>query len=332
MTRAEPHRSKVAVLTGASGFVGSNLREALLEDGWDVVALVRQGSPPAKRGRSAPVDYADPASLEDLLARERPELVFHVAGVTKGVTLDDFNRGNLVPTRNLLAATQKVHPGLRRFVHVSSLAAFGPSNEAEPVAEHHDRSPVEHYGRSKLEAERAVEAIGDALPWTIIRPPVVYGPRDVDNLELFRLAARRLNIFYGNRHKPMSWVYVDDLVRGMREAAVHDATRGKGYFLCDGPPKTWGEYQDLIVAASGRGALTLDLPEFLVDVTAVFGELATRVDGKPRLFNRQKAILGKQSWACRDDAAREDFGYTPKVDLREGVQRTFDWYRRERWL
>lgn len=329
----ESYRSRVALVTGASGFVGGRLRDALLADGWDVVALVRPGSPPARKGRSAPVDYADIDSLAQVIGQEKPELIFHVAGATKGVTERDFDAGNRMPTEHLVLATQRVHPRLRRFVHVSSLAVFGPSTRDEPRTEHHERRPVEHYGRSKLAAERVLEGIGTALPWTMIRPPTVYGPGDVDNFELFRLATRGLNVFYGNRERMMSFVYVDDLVRGMRAAADSDATLGKGYFLCDGTPVTWDAYQRHIVAASGRRARDIDLPEFLVDLTAVFGELATRIDKKPRLFNRQKAILGHQeAWTCRHDTARAEFGYRPEVTLPEGVRRTFEWYRREGWL
>ena len=323
----------VALVTGASGFIGSRLRDALLDDGYDVVALTRPDSKAPKQGRAAAVAYDQPETLERVLADERPELIFHVAGATKGVTYQDFERGNVMPTKNLLDAVRKVHPTLARFVHISSLTAYGPSTPEQPTEEHHERKPVEHYGKSKLEAERVVEAVGDEVPWTIIRPPTVYGPGDVDNFELFRLAARGLNVFYGNRHKLLSAIYVDDLVRGIRDAAEHPGAVGKGYFLCDGAPRTWGDYQAQIVAASGRRALALDLPQLTVDIAAFFGELATKLDDKPRLFNRQKALLGKQlAWTCRHDRARQDFGYEPHTELGDGVERTFAWYRDQRWL
>jgi nucleoside-diphosphate-sugar epimerase len=150
---------------------------------------------------------------------------------------------------------------------------------------------------------------------------------------LFKLAVRGLNVFYGNRESMLSAVHVDDVVRAIREAAHSDNTRSKGYFICDGKPLTWAQYQEEILRATGKRALTLNLPSFVVDVGAVFGELATRFDGKPRLFNRQKAIMGKQvAWTCKHDAARQDFGYTPKMPLAEGVKHTLDWYRSTGWL
>ncbi|MDH5674783.1 MAG: NAD-dependent epimerase/dehydratase family protein [Myxococcales bacterium] len=321
------------LITGASGFVGGYLRNALLDDGLDVVSLTRAGSPAPIRGRARAVDYADPESLERVVAEERPDVIYHVAGVTKGVTLEDFRRGNVMPTENLLAATERAHPGLSRFVHISSLTAYGPSDPDAPVEEHHERRPVEHYGQSKLEAELAVEAVGDRLPWTIIRPPAVYGPGDVDNFELFRLAERRLNVFYGNRDSIFSSIHVDDLAAGIRKAAASEQSIGRGYFLCDGRPTTWGDFQARILEACGKRALTLYLPQLSLDISAFFGELMTRLDGKPRLFNRQKATMGKQSaWTCRSERARKDFDYAPRVQLEQGIAETLGWYRENGWL
>lgn len=327
-------RRGVAVVTGASGFIGSRLRDKLLDDGWDVVALTRPSSPAPERGRAAAVDYANPASLVDVFTREKPDVVFHVAGATKGVTWDDFQRANVMPARNLAHALLKAHDSVGRFLNVSSLTAYGPSTPEQPLIETHTPAPLEHYGRSKLEAERVLAGeIGSRLPWTTIRPAGVYGPGDVDYFELFRLASRGLNVFYGNRDFWMSAVHVDDVVRAIVDAAKSDATIGKGYFICDGTPLTWFDYQRHVVEATGKRAITLNLPQFSLDVAATFGELMTRFDRKPRVFNRQKVLMGKQrAWTCKHDAARADFGYTPKLSVRDGVAHTLEWYRSAGWL
>jgi nucleoside-diphosphate-sugar epimerase len=321
------------LITGASGFIGGRLRDALLDAGADVVALRRAGSPAPTRGRSAVVDYADREGLLRLVDKERPALVFHVAGATKGVTYDDFQRANVMPTRNLLEALRRGHPGLRRFVLFSSLASYGPSRLGAPHREDSPRLPIEFYGQSKLEAEQAVEAMGSDLPWTIVRPAGVYGPGDVDYFELFKSVERGLNVFFGNRERWFSALYVDDLVRATLDAVGREETRGKGYFICDGAPLTWGDFQGHIVRASGRRVRTLDLPGALVDLAAFGGELLTRLDKKPRLFNRQKALMGAQeAWTCQHEALHADTGYVPQVGVAEGVARTFAWYRAERWL
>lgn len=321
------------VITGASGFIGGRLRDALLAAGADVISLVRKSSPPAKKGRSAAVDYNDVAGLKALFEQERPDYVFHVAGATKGVTYEDFYLGNVMPTKNLVDALLAAHPKLSRFVHVSSLAAYGPSNDGEPKRESDPRTPVEFYGKSKHEAELVVESVGPRMPWTIIRPSAVYGPGDVDVFALFRAANMRVNLFYGNRHKRVSAVYVDDLLNAIVNAAQAETTIGRGYFICDGTVYTWGEIQDHIMRAVGKKAITLSLPGFVVPMAGQVGEWLTAIDKKPRILNRQKAILDAQSaWLCTHEAAKADFGYAPTVPMAEGTKRTYEWYVQNGWL
>lgn len=314
-----------ALISGASGFIGRRLRRQLLDAGTDVVAIRRKGSPPASEGRSIVASYADVDSLRRLVADEQPDVILHVAGVTKGRSYGDFERGNVMPTKNLLeAATES--SSLTRFVLVSSLAAYGPSSRHQPLVESDERRPVEFYGQSKRAAEELVES--SDVPWTIMRPSGVYGPGDVDYLELFRLAEKRLNLFFGNRDRAFSAIYVDDCIRAIVEGATHPNAQGQGYFLTDDVPTTWGEFQGRVVQASNKRALSLNLPEAIVTIAAHAGELVSRVDGKARLMNRQKAKMSQQdAWLCSGAKARADFGFEASVGQHEGVQRTRAWYR-----
>lgn len=327
-----PIRGKVLV-TGASGFIGSHLRDALIAGGADVVSLVRPVSPATKHGRSIGVEYADLDGLKRLMREERPEYVFHVAGATKGVTYEDFRRANVVPTQNLIEALASEHASVKRFVFVSSQTAYGPSNEGPPTRESDEPKPVEHYGRSKLEAERAVQEYGARLPWTIIRPSGVYGPADVDVFVLFKSAKTGVNLFFGNRDKRMSMVYVDDLVEAIAAAALSERSVGRGYFISDGVPYTWAEFQQHIVAAVGKRTFSLNLPSFVVPMAGRAGELLTALDGKPRLFNRQKALMdAERAWVCSPEAARADFDYQPRVSVADGTRRAYHWYVANKWL
>ncbi len=322
--------AETILITGASGFIGRRLRRALLEQGHDVVAIRRPGSPPAQEGRTIEASYDDLERLTAIAREEKPSRVFHVAGVTKGRTYADFARGNVMPTKNLLRALEAEHPDVDRFVHVSSLAAYGPAEPGKPLCEHDPRRPIEHYGISKLESEQVVE---DAeVPWTIVRPSGVYGPGDVDYLELFKAASRRVNLFFGNKKRWFSAIYVDDCVRAILEASSHPETAGRGYFLSDGRPTTWERFQNAIVDTIGKRALTVDLGDRLVSAAAIAGELATRIDGKPRLMNRQKARMGFQdAWLCACDRAREDFGFECEVSQEDGIRRTHEWYLDNGW-
>ena len=322
-----------ALVTGASGFIGGRVRDALLDAGADVVAIARPSSPKPKRGRSVVADYADLPGLTRVIGQEKPDLVFHVAGATKGVTYDDFRRANVMPTEHLIKALKDAHPDVSRFVLVSSLTSYGPSAPGQPLTEDAPRAPIEHYGASKLEAEQLVEAESDGLRWTIMRPSGVYGPGDGDYFNLFREIEKGRNVFFGNRDRWFSALYVDDCVRAMVDCTQTDETLSRGYFICDGTLVTWGQFQGAIIEACGRRVRTLNLPEFLVTLAAIGGELATRIDGKPRLFNRQKAKMGAQAaWTCAHDAARADFGYRPLVPLEEGIARSLTWYREQGWV
>jgi nucleoside-diphosphate-sugar epimerase len=329
---ASPKLDGAVLITGASGFIGSRLRDALLASGSDVVAIRRPGSPPSKAGRSVQADYANVAELERVIAAEKPDYVLHVAGVTKGTSYEDFRLGNVMPTRNLLGALHRQHPDTKRFVLVSSLASYGPSATSAPHREADPRRPIEYYGRSKLEAEEVVEEESGGIPWTILRPSGVYGPGDVDYFNLFKSAMRGWNVFFGNRNRCMSIIYVDDCVRGTLMAAQHENSVGKGYFLTNDEQVTWEQFQSEVLQVVDRRVRTLDLPEQLGLIAALGGELASRIDRKPRLLNLQKAKMGaQQAWSCVGDAARTDFGFSADVDLVEGIRRTHDWYLANDW-
>jgi nucleoside-diphosphate-sugar epimerase len=322
-----------ALVTGASGFVGSHVRDALVERGLDVISLRRPGSPATRVGRSHEATYEDLDALTALMASERPDFVFHVAGVTKGRTYVDFADGNVRPTRNLLRALTRARVTPRRFVHVSSLAAWGPSTTARPVCEEDLPSPVEYYGRSKLESERVLAEF-EAIPSTVIRPAAVFGPRDVDYLNLFDGAHRGIDLYFGNARKPKSAIYVADLVEAILRGAVVDRAIGRSYFIAHPEIVTWRQFQSWIVETTPRKkVLTLHFPSVAVDLAAIGGELLTRIDGKPRLFNRQKAILGSQeAWTCTVTRAEAELGFVSKSSLRDAVHATAEWYLREGWI
>ncbi|MEM7436899.1 MAG: NAD(P)-dependent oxidoreductase [Myxococcota bacterium] len=317
------------LVTGASGFIGGRLRSTLEAGGSDVVSL-RRGDFTEPDGPIIDVDYADVACLEKVIRRQRPAYVMHLAGVTKGRTLDDFREGNVMPTKNLLGALDGAGHWPQRFVLVSSLASYGPSKPDCPLRESDPRRPIEHYGASKLEAERAVEESG--LPWTIMRPSGVYGPGDVDYFNLFQSAMSGINAFFGNRQRVTSMVYVDDCVRGIIQASDSAATVGRGYFLETEQAVSWETLQTMVVDEVGKRARTVDLPEALVSVATLAGEVMTRIDGKPRLLNQQKKKMGAQdAWTCTADAARADFGFEGEVALADGISRTHQWYLDQGW-
>ena len=182
------------LVTGASGFLGSHIAEALVKDGHDIRVLVRETSDRRFLAgfphEEAIGDVTHPASLPPALAGVAA--VVHAAGLVKARSPEEFDAVNAKGTANLLAALDEAAPGLRRFVYVSSLAAHGPSEDGRPRPPDAPPLPITAYGRSKLKGEELVRAWRGSTRAVIIRPPVIYGPRDSQLLPFFRLARWRI--------------------------------------------------------------------------------------------------------------------------------------------
>jgi nucleoside-diphosphate-sugar epimerase len=331
----------IAVVTGSRGFIGSHLVEALVAQGVRVRRLLRAGSSPELAAISGGaieqvvVNYDDPDSLERTRALDDADYIFHLAGVTKGVSQRAFNAGNVLPTMRLLDAVNGRRDGqLKRFVLVSSQAAAGPARMLDaPSDESQSCEPIEEYGRSKLEAEHIVTSRGDRIPFTIVRPSAVYGPRDRDFLTIFKQARRGLGVYPASRNRYLSLIHVRDAVHGILAAARSTQAAGHTYFLTAEPPVSWRDVYRAVAEAIGRPLSEIDIPQVLVDVAGVLGDLHAWVTGTPTLVTRQKITLSKADyWVCSGGRAERDFGFRATIGLREGMRETYRWYVEHGWL
>jgi nucleoside-diphosphate-sugar epimerase len=328
----------IVVVTGATGFIGSALVDALVARGTRVHCLTRA----RPRGAEARgdvewhvVDWSDARIVERTPALAEAKLVFHLAGRTKGLTLDDFRAGNVRPTESLLAAF--VRRGLRpdRFVLVSSQSAAGPApGLATPRRELDTPAPVDDYGRSKLEAEHVVQAYGNAFPWTIVRPSSVYGPRDRDFLAVFRQVSSGLWVYPATRERWLSIAYVNDVVEGILVAATHPNAVGRTYFLAGEPAVSWRDvYMAAAKATGARKLLEVDLPQSMVDIAGRLGDLAARLTKRVGLVTSTKVALGRPAyWICSTERARDELGFVCRTTLGAGMRDTARWYAARGWL
>jgi nucleoside-diphosphate-sugar epimerase len=329
----------IAVVTGSSGFIGSLLVDALLARGATVRALVRDGSP--ERGVDPRVvrsraDLLDDRSVRDAPVWEGATHVFHLAGVTKRRTLAQFRDGNVVPTANLLAAAAARSDGTPpRVVLMSSQAAAGPAPSGDrPLREEDAPDPIEAYGRSKLEAERAAAAYAGRLPVTIVRPGAVYGPRDRDFLRAFRLAASRVQVHAVPRNHQFSIVHVADLVEAVLLAAERPEAEGRTYFVAGAEAASWRALYTEVAAAAGVNPLVeLQLPLAAVGAAGLAGDLLSAITGWHTLANRNKTRLARPRWwLCDAGRARSELGWSPHIPLQRGVRETYLWYLQAGWL
>ena len=259
------------LLTGGSGFVGSYVAEQLSELGHTVRALVRPASDrrvlEKVRGLEFVIGAVEKAdTLGD--AVRGCDAVVHVAGLVKARTPQEFFAVNTDGSKNLLEAAIAAGT-VRRFVQVSSLAAIGPSKDGQPVADGARPGPVTHYGRSKLAGELAVLGAADKIPVTVIRPPLVYGPRDRETLAFFTAIEKGTLPILGDGGNTLSVIYGPDCAAAIVAAALSDGPSGKAYFVEDGKVYVWREaLLDVEKALGKRAFLRTGVPIWALKVAA----------------------------------------------------------------
>ena len=323
------------LVTGGNGFIGSHLVELLLSRHYSVRCLVRTTSDLTwVKGLAVEFIHGDLFDHDALRkAVENVDYVFHSAGVTKAKTKEEYYRGNTTGTKNLLEVTRTYNPSLKRFVHVSSQAAVGPSPSRVPIDEDTPAHPITTYGKSKWQAEEECLKVSNTLPVTIVRPPVVYGPRDKDVFEFFHTLKKGLQPTVGFGEKLVSMIHVQDLVRGFVMAAESDVAAGRTYFISSKGVHGWKEIGEAAQNAMNRKALRIRLPESVVYVVAAFAEFFSLFSSKPALINFEKARdMVQDYWTCDASRAKQDFGFEQEISLEEGIRNTVSWYKEHGWL
>ena len=325
------------LLTGASGFLGSHIAEQLDQQGADVRALVRPTSDTRFLEGLAHVTLLSGAlSDEDslLAATEGVDGIIHAAGLVKARRPADFHRTNEQGTANLLDAAKQNAPGIERFVLVSSLTVMGPSEDGRPVPAGASPNPVTHYGRSKLAAEKVARAEADSLPITIIRPPMIYGPRDREILPFFKSVQLGVLPLTGSPDSALSAIYAADCAAACIKALEANVPSGSTYFVEDGCLETLGGLIRHIENALGRRAwLRVPVPRFLMYGAALGSEFYGRVMGRAVMLTRDKLNeLLAPHWVCDSTEAQAALGWKPRISFAEGTRITGAWYRRAGWL
>lgn len=321
-------------VTGGTGFVGSHVVTKLLDEGHDVVALVRETSDTSyleQLGVDMVVGALGRAvELEQTLSQV--DAVVHVAGMTSAIDAQRMYRVNAGGTRDLVDRVADFGGEGTRFIYISSVSAQGPTKAEAEGLEATIPQPVSHYGRSKLDGEGAVLAHRDDLKVTIVRPPVIYGPRDRDMFEVFQLADRRLSPILGGEERWLSVVHGEDVARAV-SACLEAPGGGEVYCIDDGRRYTWRQLGEQIARAVGKRAVTIPLPRWIFAGAATIAEVGGSVLDVTATFNRDKYVeMIQPSWVCGHDEIRRDLGWEPKWDLAAGARQTATWYREQGWL
>jgi nucleoside-diphosphate-sugar epimerase len=323
------------VVTGASGFIGGRLVDALLEAGHDVRALVRD---PA---RAAPVprpglevvggDLGDAASLA--AAVDGAARVFHCAGlVGDWLRPEEARRVNVEGTRSLLAACASA--GVERVVHLSSLSVYGlgqhrGTDESAPL-----RYSGDAYIDSKIDAERMVQVFVERSgpEVVILRPGFIYGPGDRRFLPTVLDALTRGQFVYvGRGAKLLNLSHVDDVATAMVLAASMPAAAGRAYNVTDGTETSLATFVELLCGELGIPAPTRHVPPPVAFAACYAGEAlarARRATRAPRLSRgRMRFLYYNQHYS--GERARRELGFRPRFTPQAGVAPTVAWYREQ---
>jgi nucleoside-diphosphate-sugar epimerase len=322
-----------ALVTGASGFLGGHLAEMLIEQGEDVIVLVRPSSNTSHLSHLAvrPV-IGDLGDLESLRRAVEPVTrIFHCAATsTDWAPRDTFFSANVTGTENLLEAARHAQR-LERFVHVSTTDVYGypmvPYDETFPTVD-----AGLPYNQTKRLGELAVSNAYSAsgLPVTIIRPATIYGPRGADfTREIASLLKYRIMATINGGSARGGFTYVRNVASAMIHASVAPAAIGQAYNIADATNASWSDYLSLFAGGLGCPQPWINLNFDTAVRFSKFFEGVHRflnLPGRPLLTQHAVRLLGiDQEFPI--DKARQDFKFSPAISLEEGIARSVAWIK-----
>ena len=319
------------LVTGATGFIGSHLVERLRTGGHEVAALARGPRKAAEVERlgaqAVQGDLRRPDGLDE--AVRDAEVVFHLAGLVKARDEAEYQEVNREGTRRLAEAARRAR--VSRFVLVSSMAAAGPSTPGRRGTVEDPPRPVTAYGRSKLGGEEVLRE--SDLAWTILRPPMVYGPRDVEVLKLFKMVRRGLAPVFGEGTQELSAIYAADLVEALIAAAGAAAAVGRTYCACHPEIFTSLELVRAVARAMDREVRVLRLSPAVARWVLGLNGAVARLAGRATVLNRDKANeFLAPAWTGDPGPLERETGWRGRFELEAGLAATVAWYRGRGWI
>jgi len=329
------------LVSGASGFIGSGLVTTLAAQGHEVCALMRQNSSSEFLKGVQFTRITGDLRDQDSLTRacEGVDAVIHLAGLTSAKDREEYFKFNAEGTKNLALAAS-LSKSVKKFVYVSSLAAAGPSIGLAPKIETDADHPVSFYGESKLRGELYLDEFKGKLPYLIVRPPMVYGPRDRSILIFFKAIQKNWLPIMPSKsttgHKYYSSIHVDDLVQALTlslNAPEASYQNGERFFVSDGHIYTYERIMGIISTELGVKPIRIKVPIGLVSAIFRTGTFLGKIVGKDLPFTEDKLQqLLPDYWICSSQKAFDQFKFKPKYTMDTGIPQTAAWYKVHGWL
>jgi nucleoside-diphosphate-sugar epimerase len=325
------------LITGGTGFIGSQLARRLLASGSEV-RLLSLVTTPAEEANAHDI-VAQGAELIEGSVTDRTlydralagaDVVHHIAATMREANVPDrtFWETNVEATQDLARAS--LSHGVRRFVYCGTMGVTG-AVRGRTVDETAPYQPKDIYTRTKAAAERWIleQAREHELPATVVRPADVYGPRDQRLLKLFQMIQKGTFFYLGDGRGRRHMIYIDDLLDGMIAAQELDAALGEVFYLAGAAPVPLRELADEIARQLEVRPPRLKLPYRPVWLASAVVEGICRPLGmQPPIYPRRVEFYA-HDYEFDISKARAMLGFEPKVDVPEGVRRTIAAYREE---
>jgi nucleoside-diphosphate-sugar epimerase len=323
-----------ALVTGATGFTGGALVRFLSARGDQVRALVRERARAAGLGGPIEIVEGDLTDRESLQrAAVGVEVIFNIAALYReaGRRAAEYRAVNAEAVATLVEVAADA--GARRVVHCSTVGVHGDV-ERPPADEDAPLRPGDIYQATKLEGERLGREAARRrhVEFVVARPSGIYGPGDRRLFKLFGAVAARRFVMLGSGRNFYHVTYIDDLCEGLRLSAVVAAAAGRTYILAGGEITTLGELVDITAEVAGVPPPRLRLPVWPVWFAGAICEFAAAPFGLEPPIYRRRVDFFRKSRAFDIGRARRELGFNPQVGVREGVRRTVEWYREQRWI
>ena len=317
------------LVTGATGFIGKHLVKRLVEEGRDVICLVRETSDTKSLERLGAElffgDITDQKSVET--AVEGVDLIFHLAGEVYPKRSKNYFDINVIGTKNLMKAC--VGKNIKRVVYFSSTAVYGPTKDTKLFVNESDRcKPITQYGKSKLEAEKVLFHYYEeySVPIAVLRPPVVYGPGLYEfslSYLILESVLKRKFVMVGNGNNYISLCYIDNLIHGALLAAVREEAIGEIFIISDAETMTLKEIIDFIYNIKNIKNNYHNIPKWIALIVSAFLYLITIVIKYPVCVSPKTIYELTGGWGTNVKKVKELLNYTAVVSFHDGIETTF---------
>lgn len=309
-------------ITGATGFVGKHLLHALCGEDNRLLCLTRQDIPDSPKDKSilwVKGDLLDGDSYKGVLSET--DCVIHLAGLISARRKEQYRKINVAGTESLLEACRDVGAPIKRFIHMSSIAAQGPNHDGNPLRETDVCSPQSEYGKSKYQAERVAGRYSQFFPVVILRPSFVYGPGDLRGLHFLKSLHCPATLFWASHIRTICLCHVKDVVQSCLLALEREIKSGDIFIISDPEVGTWASVGEIL------GEIFHDL----LGLSPLYQSghehvLSGWLFHPPHYSPNEKR---NQYWACDVSRAEKVLGFRPMVHLREGAYDTIRWYLKE---